>query len=105
VRQLSARRGETIQIPIQIARVKAGTPLGLVVNGPTTAVACGMAPPTMVGPTQGEFLLPLTIGSQASLGRRGIVVSRSWSSDLRSGRPGPCTQTIEIDIFPADAAK
>lgn len=105
VRELSARRGETIQVPIKIERSKAGTPLGLVVNGPTVAVGCGMAPPTMVSGMQDEFLLPLTINREAALGRRSIVVARSWSSDLRSGRPGPCTQMIELDVLPADTPK
>ena len=49
-------------------------------------------------------LLPLAIKSDAPLGRRGIVVARSWSSDLRSGRPGPCTPLIELDIRAAEAS-
>lgn len=103
-REITARRGETIQIPVKIERSKAGTPLGLVVNGPTVAVGCGMAPPTSVSGDKDEFLLPLAIKSDAPLGRRGILVARSWSSDLRSGRPGPCTPLIELDIRAADAA-
>jgi hypothetical protein len=53
---------------------------------------------------QNEFLLPLTIRRDATPGRRGIVVARSWSSDLRSGRPGPCTQLIELNISAGDAS-
>jgi hypothetical protein len=104
VREITARRGETIQIPVKIERSKAGTPLGLVVNGPTVAVGCGMAPPTNVSGDKDEFLVPLTINREAALGRRGIVVARSWGSDLRSGRPGPCTPLIDLDILADDAA-
>jgi hypothetical protein len=103
VREITARRGETIQIPVKIERAKAGTPIALVVNGPTVAVGCGMAPPTSLSGDKDEFLLPLTISREAALGRRGIVVARSWGSDLRSGRPGPCTPLIELDILAADA--
>ena len=104
VRQLTARPGETVQIPVKIERVKEGSPLGLVVNGPTVAVNCGMAPPTRVGDEQTEFLLPLTISPQAALGKTAIVVARSWSSDLRGGRPGPCTPLIELDVQAANPA-
>jgi hypothetical protein len=49
-----------------------------------------------------EVLVPRTINPQAALGRRGIVIARSWGSDLRS-RPGPCTPLIELDILAAGA--
>jgi len=102
--EITAHRGETVHIPVRIERLKDGAPLALVVNGSSSGVGCGMAPPMEVGATQDEFLLPLTIGPQATLGRRGIVVARSWASDFRSGRPGPCTPLIHLDIRPEDSA-
>lgn len=101
-RTITARRGETVQIPITIERYKEGAALGLVVNGPTVSAGCGMSPPTTVGASQNEFLLPLKINRDAPLGRRGIVVARSWASDLRAGRPGPCTPLIELEVVADD---
>jgi hypothetical protein len=93
-------RGETVQIPVQIERLKPGAELGLVVNGPTVSAGCSMTPPATVGASQREFLMPLTISKEATLGRRGIVVARSWRSDLRSSTPGPCTPLIELTVLP-----
>jgi hypothetical protein len=102
VKELRARPGETIRIPVKVHRrpgVKAE--IGVVVNGPTNAVGCGMRPPLVLQPGQSDVLIPLTINPQSPPGTRGIVAARSWGSDLRGGRPGPCTPIIQLQVIGA----
>lgn len=99
LKEVSAKHGETIQIPVKIHRLGKG-PIGLVVNGPTVAAGCGLGPPRVIPNDQDEVMLPLTISPEMPLGPRGIVVARSWSSDIRGGRPGPCTPIIQLTVLP-----
>lgn len=102
VKELTARPGETIHIPVKIHRrpgVKAD--VGVVVNGPTNSAGCGMRPPLALKPDQNEVLIPLTIAPGTPPSLRGIVVARSWASDTRQGRPGPCTGLIQLRVVAA----
>jgi hypothetical protein len=72
--------------------------IGVVVNGPTVAANCGLGPPITLKADQDMLMMPVTIGADMLVGTRGIVVSRSWSSDVRGGRPGPCTPLILLHV-------
>ena len=92
-----------MQIPVKVhRRPDAKADIALVVNGPTVSAGCGMHPPLPLKPDQDEVLIPLTLNPQAPLGTRGIVVARSWASDLRAGRTGPCTPLILLRVLPAE---
>lgn len=102
VKELTVSHGETVHIPVQIQR-KAGDKrgnLGIVVNGPTVAAGCGLGPPVTVAAEADSLMMPLTISPEMPAGTRGIVVARSWSSDIRAGRPGPCTPLILLHVLP-----
>jgi hypothetical protein len=73
----------------------------LVVNGQTPAAGCGWSAPITLAAEQTEVRVPLTIAEQQP-GSYGIVVARSWASDLRVGRPGPCTPLIRLRVLPEE---
>jgi hypothetical protein len=100
VKELTIAVGQTIQIPVTIKRRPGVTqPVGLVVNGPTPSAGNGFGPPVTLTGGEEQFNMPLTINpGYPAPGVYHIVVARSWSSDLRVGRPGPCTQMIKLTI-------
>lgn len=102
VRQLEVRRGQTVEIPVTVHRQGEGQrAIGLVVNGQTPAAGCGWSAPITLAAEQTEVRVPLTIAEQQP-GSYGIVVARSWASDLRVGRPGPCTPLIRLRVLPEE---
>jgi hypothetical protein len=52
-------------------------------------------------PGQTEATLSLTVGGKRLPGTYGIVISRTWASDLRAARPGPCTPILRLNVLPA----
>lgn len=103
--EISGRAGETVQIPVKIHRVaNFQAEMGLTVDTDTSGVACPMQPPVALTANQSEFLLPVRIRPEYTPGDYGMVISRSWSSDLRGGRPGPCTPLIMLHVLPPAAA-
>jgi hypothetical protein len=106
ITELTVIEGQTANIPIKIhRREKAPNQLGVVVNGPTPSAGCGWRAPITLTPDQSEVTVPLTIGPDWKAGDYGITVARSWASDIRSGRPGPCTPLIRLHVLPAKTAK
>ena len=102
VRELRGKVGQTLEIPVNIQRLPgAQGSLGLVVNGPTPSAGCGLGAPVTLPNGVERFNLPLTL-PELPPGRYSVVVARSWASDLRNGRPGPCTPLIDLHIAPAD---
>jgi hypothetical protein len=107
VQEVSGRPGETVQIPVKIHRAaNAAKEIGLGVDGAAIlAAATAVQPPTPLGAGQSEFIVPLKIAADRQPGNYGNVVSRSWASDVRHGRPGPCTPLVMLHVLPpADAA-
>lgn len=102
VQELEVRRGQTVEIPVTVhRRSDAQKVIGVVVNGQTPAAGCGWSAPITLAADQTQVRVPLTIAEQQP-GTYGIVVARSWSSDLRTGRPGPCTPLIRLRVLPAE---
>ncbi|MGH2688478.1 MAG: hypothetical protein ACRDKW_06695, partial [Actinomycetota bacterium] len=90
MKEIKARPGETVEIPVRIHRKSGkGGEMGLVVNGPTTGSGCGLGPPVPLPSGVEEFRMPVKLPENMTPGPRDIVVARSWASDLRAGRPGP----------------
>ena len=103
ITELSGRPGETLEIPVTIERTASFTgEMGLTVDSETIHVACALQPPIQVEAGITEMRLPLHIPSDRAPGNYGIVVSRSWASDLRKGRPGPCTRLILLHVLPPE---
>jgi hypothetical protein len=101
VRELKGKAGETVQIPVKIERLgDSKAQFSLTVDGETLAAGCAHQPPQPVAAGQTEVVLPYKISPERAPGFYGIVVSRSWSSDLRGGRPGPCTPLILLEVLP-----
>ena len=102
-KDLTVRLGETIQVPVRIHRQPGDkSELAVTIDGPIAGGAsCVWRPPFPLKPGQDEVMIPMTLGGKKLPGAYGIVISRSWSSDLRAGRPGPCTPIIPITVLPA----
>lgn len=101
VTEISVVEGQTANIPVKLhRRPNAPASLGVVINGPTPAVAVGLRPPLTLTPDQSEITVPLPV-TEWKAGDYSITVARSWSSDIRGGRPGPCTPLIRLHVLPA----
>ena len=105
VQEVSGRPGETVQIPVKIHRAaNAAKEIGLTVDGGAiVGASSSIQAPTPIAADQAEILLPLRIGPERQPGNYGFVISRSWASDLRHGRPGPCTPLVMLHVLPAEA--
>jgi hypothetical protein len=104
VKEVTARIGETIKVPVHLHR-SAGSKaeMGVTMDGPINggAARCTWANPVPLKPDQDEIEIPLHISAERKPGVYGIVATRSWAADLRAGRPGPCTPIIRLTILPA----
>lgn len=101
ITEISVVEGQTVNIPAKIhRRSTAPATLGVVINGPTAAASVAWRAPLTLIPDQSEITVPLTVNDWKA-GDYDIVVARSWSSDIRGGRPGPCTPLIRLHILPA----
>ena len=101
VKEIKATPGETVEIPVRIHRKPGkGGEMGLVVNGPTTGIQCGLGPPVPLPSGVEEFRMPVKLPENMKPGPHDIVVARSWASDIRAGRPGPCTPLIRLEVLP-----
>jgi hypothetical protein len=100
VRELTVKLGGTVEIPVRVHRPPdSKAEIGITVDGETVSAGCGWRAPMTIKPDQTEVILPLTV-TERRPGTYGIVVSRSWASDLRAGRPGPCTSLILLHVQP-----
>lgn len=100
VRELAVDQGGTVEIPVKLhRRPDAKSQIGISVDGPTVAAGSGWRPPLALADDQTEVLLRLEVSAEWPPGRYPIVVSRSWTADLRAGRPGPCTPLILLDVL------
>jgi hypothetical protein len=104
VKEISGRAGETVQIPVKIYRAaNAAKETGLSVDGGSMVhAATSIQPPTPIAADQSEILFALRIGMERAPGDYGIVISRSWASDLRHARPGPCTPLVMLHVLPQE---
>ncbi len=102
VTELTVTQGETVSIPVTIHfDGPAPSSLSLNVDGQTVAASCAWRSPFPVVEGSSEVQLPLEVSKERPPGRYRIVISRAWSSDLRGGRPGPCTPLIELNVLPS----
>lgn len=102
VTELTVVQGQSVDVPVTVAREPGqSSPLSLNVDGQTVAASCAWRSPFSVPEGTTYIRIPLEVSSERTPGRYSIVVSRSWSSDLRGGRPGPCTPLIDLIVLPA----
>lgn len=104
VTELTARIGETIQVPVKVHRAAGSkAEIGVTLDGPINvgAARCTWANPVPLKADQTEVMIPLEITAERKPGVYGIVAARSWAADLRAGRPGPCTPILRLTILPA----
>lgn len=103
VKELTAVVGGTVNVPVKVSRLGGKAEIGITVDGETPAAGCGWRTPLTLKANETEVILPLEISRERRPGVYGVVVSRSWASDLRAGRPGPCTPLIRLRIEAAKA--
>lgn len=102
VTELTMHHGQTLEIPVTLHRTSdSQAEIGISIDGPTPGVGCAWRTPMTVKYDQQQVLLPFTLASDWRPGVYSVVVSRAWSSDLRVGRPGPCTPLIRLRVLPA----
>lgn len=101
VTELSVPFGGTVEIPVKVERTGENKgDIGLAIDGTTVFAGCAWKSPTTLPAGQSDTKLSFTPAADWKPGTYTIVVSRSWASDLRSGRPGPCTPAIKLTILP-----
>lgn len=102
VKEVTMVMGEKATIPVKVIRAPGVKhPIGISIDGETPAVGTGWRTPLTLKDGETEVMLDLEVGGKRKPGTYGIVVSRSWSADLRAGRPGPCTELIILHVKPA----
>ncbi len=97
---LTAKAGGSVDIPVRVHGGEGETELSLVVNLATSGVACSLNPPVTVPVREGVAIVPLKVPTELPVGEFGIIVARTWRSDIRIGMPGPCTSLIPLRIEP-----
>lgn len=95
--EVTAQVGQTVEVPVRVAGVKPGDDISLVVNRFHYGVASSMGVPQTFAPAE-TIRVPLTIPPELAPGTYGIVVARTWRSDVRVGLPGPCTPVIRLVV-------
>jgi hypothetical protein len=98
VKELTVEAGQTAQIPVTLHRREGDqSTIGLVVNGPTPSAGCAWGAPLTVKP--GERTATVVFSTQEkNQGTYALTVANGWASDLRAGRPGPCTPLILVYV-------
>lgn len=106
VTELSGKPGEALSVPVTIHRLPTTDgkqrQLSLVVNGPTPSAGCGWSSPVSVPDTANEFTITFNVSAEYPPGDYWLNVARGWASDLRAGRPGPCTQMFLLRLKPKE---
>lgn len=101
VKELSVNQGAATEIPVRVIRQKdSKANIGLSIDGSTVAAGTGWRAPLALAGDQSEITIPFPLSPEWKPGTYTIVVSRSWAADIRSGRPGPCTPAIRLNILP-----
>ncbi len=97
VKELTVEAGQSAQFPVTVKRTGGNAPLGLVVNGPTPSAGCAWGSPITLRADQTEATLEVPT-REIPPGTYAITAARSWASDLRAGRPGPCTPLVLLHV-------
>lgn len=108
VQEVTVRLNESVQVPVRIQHLGDNKgEIGVTIDGPFpgSAAATAWTSPLTLKPGQTEATLTLTVGGKRQPGTYGVVISRSWSSDMRVGRPGPCTPIIRLNVLPPKTAQ
>ena len=101
VKALTVEAGGTVNIPVKVYRAAgAKTAATLSVDGETVAASSAWRTQVTLKPDETEVVIPMEVKEKRP-GTYGIVVSRGWATDLRAGRPGPCTQLITLHVTAA----
>lgn len=99
VSELTVEQGQRVEIPVAFRRdPKSKVQMSVTLDGQTVAASTAWQPPFPLAADQSQVLLPVTVGADRPPGTYGVVISRSWASDLRAGRPGPCTTMIKLHV-------
>lgn len=100
-RELTVEQGASVQIPVKlIRRPETKSQISITAEGQTVAASSAWQAPFALTAEQNDVLLPFKVSADRPPGTYSIVVSRSWASDLRGGRPGPCTPLITLHVKP-----
>jgi hypothetical protein len=104
-KELTVTVGGTVTIPVKVHRAgETMIAVTLSVDGETPAAGSAWRTQVTVKPEETEVSIPLEVKEKRP-GTYGIVVSRGWATDLRVGRPGPCTELILLHIQAPEKAK
>lgn len=102
VTELTITHGQKIEIPVTLHRAPdTKAQIGVTVDGQTVAASSAWGSPFALKADQSEVRLPFQVSPEQAPGTYSVVVSRSWASDIRGGRPGPCTSAIKLTVLPA----
>jgi hypothetical protein len=100
VKELSVMQGASTEIPVRVIRqADSKANIGISIDGSTVAAGTGWRAPLALAGDQSQITIPFPLSPEWKPGTYTIVVSRSWAADIRSGRPGPCTPAIRLNIL------
>lgn len=104
VQEISARPGEKINIPIHVKALNGQLPksLRVSVNRGLAHFKCALGPQVTASGSGPDYMVPVAVPESMKPGRYGLTVADAWSSETRSGLPGPCTPLIRLVIPEAE---
>jgi hypothetical protein len=97
---VTMKLGETAQIPVQVIDAGDLKELSLNANVCSNGVAANWGSPISLPIQDGKAIFPLQVPDHLVAGTYPLVIARSWRADIRTGMPGPCTQTIKLTVLP-----
>ena len=100
-KEISVVQGGATEIPVRVIRQgDSKANIGVSIDGSTVAAGTGWRAPLSLAAEQSQMTIPFPLSPEWKPGIYTIVASRSWAADIRSGRPGPCTPAIRLNILP-----
>lgn len=101
VQDITARAGETVQIPIQVAQDDTGArseQITVSINRATTHFKCSIGAPVNVTLDRKRGNVSLKVPATYKTGTYELLISHVWNSETRKGLPGPCTGLIRLHV-------
>ena len=97
--------GGAATIPVNVLGVGNVKEMPIVVNIATAGVACVLTTPQNLpiklseDGKSGVVEVPIKVAPDIHPGTYGITIAQTWTSDIRTGMPGPCTPLIKLTVI------
>ncbi len=99
--EITVKAGGNGTIQVKVLGAGDVQAMPLVVNLATAGVACALTTPQVLPIKDGLVDVPVKVAPETYPGTYFMTVAQTWSSDIRSGMPGPCTPLIKLIVTSA----